>query len=148
MLQWRFVHNKPDQCVSLTKYLYVLYAFFMYNNMCRLITFGMSTFKLWRFSDLLYRIRRVWASLWWLVIASFLFQLQVVLEIPSKLTGAGMVRVSIHTVMPEGASKDDACEWTALDALQLLQHDYDLNVLDCNWFETLEIRAQCAILVD
>jgi hypothetical protein len=37
-------------------------------------------------------------------------------EIPSKLTGAGMVRVSICTVMPGGASKDDACERTALDA--------------------------------
>jgi hypothetical protein len=69
-------------------------------------------------------------------------------EIPSKLTGAGMVRVSIRTVMPEGASKDDACERTALDALQLLQHDHDLNVLDCNWSEALEIRARCAILVD
>jgi hypothetical protein len=51
-------------------------------------------------------------------------------------------------VMPKGASKDDACERTTLDALQLLQHDHDLNVLDCNWSEALEIRAWCAILVD
>jgi hypothetical protein len=50
--------------------------------------------------------------------------------------------------MPEGASKDDACQRTALDALQLLQHDHDVNVLDCNCSEALEIRARCAILVD
>jgi hypothetical protein len=30
-------------------------------------------------------------------------------EIPSKLMKVGMVRVSIRMVMPEGASKDDAC---------------------------------------
>jgi hypothetical protein len=59
-----------------------------------------------------------------------------------------MVRVSIRAVMPEGSSKDDACERTALDALKLLQHDHDLNVLDCNWSEALEIRTRCAILVD
>jgi hypothetical protein len=51
-------------------------------------------------------------------------------------------------MMPKGSSKDDACERTALDALQLLQHDHDLNILDCNWSEALEIRARCAILVD
>jgi hypothetical protein len=50
--------------------------------------------------------------------------------------------------MPEGASKDDACQRTALDALQLLQHDHDLNVLDCNCSKALEIQARCAILVD
>jgi hypothetical protein len=32
--------------------------------------------------------------------------------------------------------------------LLLLQHDHDLNVLDCNWSEALEIRVRCAILVD
>jgi hypothetical protein len=50
--------------------------------------------------------------------------------------------------MPGGASKHDACERTTLDALQLLHHDHDLNVLDCNWSKALEIRARCAILVD
>jgi hypothetical protein len=60
-------------------------------------------------------------------------------DIPSKLTEAGMVRVSICTVMPEGDRKDDACQQTTLDALQLLQHDHDLNVLVCNYSEALEI---------
>lgn len=48
----------------------------------------------------------------------------------------------------EGTTREDACEEIARGALELLQHEHGINVLNHNSAETSQIRGRCVALVE
>ena len=68
-------------------------------------------------------------------------------QILAKGHSEGMVDIAICRLSNEGTREDNVYENIARDALQFLQDEHGINVLDYNWFLAEELRLRCIPMV-